>query len=276
MRSVAAVVALAACLHAGLWAYFQTTGTAPNVPKPLTSVSYAPFEGISHPDDAGSRPTEAQIRADLKAIAPYTQNVRTYSSTGGLEMVPAIAAEFGLRVTLGVWVDKNEERTEREIASALTLARRNSNINAIVVGNETILRAEHPEQALDDIVKLIQRVKRQSPVPVTTGETWDVWLDYPKLASAVDFIAAHILPYWDHIPSAQAVDHALGVFYRLRQAHPGTRIVIAEFGWPSAGYNRGVAEPGRQAQATVLRQFVTRADALGIDYNVIEAYDQPW
>src|SRR6202035_2951010 len=72
MRSVAAVVALAACLHAGLWANFQTTGNAPNVNKSLASVSYAPFEGISHPDDINSRPTEAQIRADLKAIAPYT------------------------------------------------------------------------------------------------------------------------------------------------------------------------------------------------------------
>jgi exo-beta-1,3-glucanase (GH17 family)/cellulose synthase/poly-beta-1,6-N-acetylglucosamine synthase-like glycosyltransferase len=294
MRSVAAVVALAACLHAGLWGYFQTTGNAPNVPKSLASVSYAPFEGISHPDDISSRPTEAQIRADLKAIAPYTQAIRTYSSTSGLEMVPAIAAEFGLKVTLGIWIDKTEdadgreiiwdrskrevigERNKKEIESALRLARRYSNINAIVVGNETILRAKNPEQTLADMVEVIQSVKRQSPVPVTTGETWDVWINYPRLATAVDFVAAHILPYWDHIPYTQAVDHALGVFYKLRQAHPGKRIVIAEFGWPSAGYNRGVSEPGRLEQATVLRQFVTRADALGIDYNVIEAYDQPW
>ncbi len=62
----------------------------------------------------------------------------------------------------------------------------------------------------------------------------------------------------------------------MRDAHPGKRIVIAEFGWPSAGYNRGVARPGQIEQAIVLRQFVARADALGIDYNIIEAYDQPW
>src|SRR5262249_53544826 len=62
----------------------------------------------------------------------------------------------------------------------------------------------------------------------------------------------------------------------LRQQHPGKRVVIAEFGWPSGGYNRADAEPGRLEQATVLRQFVTRADALGIDYNIIEAFDQPW
>src|ERR1700687_1072669 len=110
MRSVAAVVALAACLHVGSWAFFQTTGNAPNVNKSLASVSYAPFEGISHPDDINSRPTEAQIRTDLKAIAPYTSTIRTYRSTRGMELVPGIAAEFGLKVTLGVWLDTDLDR----------------------------------------------------------------------------------------------------------------------------------------------------------------------
>jgi len=62
----------------------------------------------------------------------------------------------------------------------------------------------------------------------------------------------------------------------LRQAYPGKRIVIAEFGWPSAGYNLKNAEPGRIEQAVVLRDFVSRAEAFGIDYNIVEAIDQPW
>src|SRR5690606_19887186 len=113
------------------------------------------------------------------------------SSTGGVEQVPGIAADFGLKVTVGAWIDKNEARNEAEIRNVLDLARRHSNINAIVVGNETTLRAE---KTVDELIKIIQRVKRQSPVPVTTGEIWNVWLDHPELATAVDFIAAHILP----------------------------------------------------------------------------------
>ena len=58
--------------------------------------------------------------------------------------------------------------------------------------------------------------------------------------------------------------------------HPGKRIVIAEFGWPSAGYNFHDANPGRMEQAAVIRDFVHRADAYGIDYNIVEAIDQPW
>ena len=272
MRTVAAVLALVACVHAGLWGLLRTKETAPDFSGQLASVSYAPFVASQHPD-FGDRPTAEQIRADLKAIAPYTRAIRTYSSTGGAELVPPIAAEFGLKVTVGAWIDKDKERNEREIASALDLAKHNSNVNAIVVGNETTLRAE---MSVPDLIKLIQRVKRSSPVPVTTGEIWTVWIDHPELASAVDFIAAHILPYWEGFDASRAVDHTIEFYNKLRRMHPGKRVVIAEFGWPSAGYNFHDANPGRMEQAFVIRDFVTRADAYGIDYNIVEAIDQPW
>src|SRR5262249_41505721 len=104
-------------------------------------------------------PTPAQIRADLKAIAPYTNAIRTYRSTRGMEQVPAIAAEFGLKVTLGIGLESNLtrdgkydlvpdpdnperkiSRNEAEIRTAIKLARTYRNVNAIVVGNETTLR----------------------------------------------------------------------------------------------------------------------------------------
>jgi glycosyltransferase involved in cell wall biosynthesis len=53
-------------------------------------------------------------------------------------------------------------------------------------------------------------------------------------------------------------------------------VVIAEFGWPSAGYNLLNAVPGQFEQASVLRNFVARAEAIGMDYNIVEAIDQPW
>src|SRR6267142_1555537 len=272
MRTVAAVVALVACLHAGLWSLLQRQHVAPNITGQLASVSYSPYSRSQHPD-YGDRPTAEQIRADLKLLSPYTRTVRTYSSTGGVELVPGIAAEFGVKVTLGIWIDKNEARNEREIQSAIALAKRYSNVNAIVVGNETTLRAE---KSVDDLIKIIQRVKRLSPVPVTTGEIWTVWIDHPELASAVDFIAAHILPYWEGFTIPQAIDNTILAYDKLRRAHPGKRIVIAEFGWPSAGYNMHNAIPGRIEQALVIRDFIARADAYGIDYNIIEAFDQPW
>ena len=272
MRTVAAVLTLVACVHAGMWALLRPEAKAPDFTGQLASVSYAPFVNSKHPD-YGDRPTEEQIRADLKAIAPYTRAIRLYSSTGGAELVPPIAAEFGLKVTLGAWIDKNQDRNEREIRSALDLARHNTNVNAIVVGNETLLRTD---MNVDELIKIIQRVKRSSPVPVTTGDIWSAWIDHPELASSVDFIAAHILPYWGGTNAQNAVDSSIEIYDKLRKMFPGKRIVIAEFGWPSAGYNFHGAEPGRMEQAELVRDFVTRAEAYGIDYNIVEAIDQPW
>ena len=272
MRTVAAVIALVACVQAGLWALSRDQINAPNVDGQLASVSYAPFEGSVNPDYGGVATAE-HIRADLKQLAPLTRAIRTYSATGGVELVPGIASEFGLRVTLGAWIDKNQDRNEREIGNVIDLAKRYSNVSSIVVGNETIYR---DDVKVNELIQLIQRVKRSTSVPVTTGEIWSVWRDHPELVSAVDYIAVHILPYWEGVSEKSAVDAAIGGYENLRRLYPGKRIVIAEFGWPSSGYNFKNANPGRIEQAIVLRNFVSRAQAYGIDYNIVEAIDQPW
>src|SRR5206468_2535629 len=272
MRAVVAVLLFVTAAHAGLWGLFQEKQPAPDFRGILPSVSYAPFEGTAHPD-VDNIPQIEKIRADLKKLSTITRAIRLYSSTGGVELVPPIAAEFGLKVTVGAWIDKNADRNKREIEAAITLAKRNSNVNGIVVGNETIFRGE---QKIDDLIELIKQVKKSVNVPVTTGEIWNIWRDNPELASSVDFIAAHVLPYWENFTSKQAVDQAVAMFQLLRDQFPGKRIVIAEFGWPSAGYNLRNAEPGPFEQASVLRNFVTRAEAIGMDYNIVEAIDQPW
>ena len=272
MRAVVAVLLFVTAAHAGLWGLFQEKQAAPDFRGILPSVSYAPFEGSAHPD-VDNIPQTEKIRADLKKLSTITRAIRLYSSTGGVELVPPIAAEFGLKVTVGAWIDKNADRNKREIEAAIGLARRNSNVNGIVVGNETIFRGE---QKIDDLIELIKQVKKSVNVPVTTGEIWNIWRDNPELASSVDFIAAHVLPYWENFTSKQAVDQAVAMFQLLRDQFPGKRIVIAEFGWPSAGYNLRNADPGPFEQASVLRNFVTRAEAIGMDYNIVEAIDQPW
>jgi exo-beta-1,3-glucanase (GH17 family)/cellulose synthase/poly-beta-1,6-N-acetylglucosamine synthase-like glycosyltransferase len=272
MRAVVAVLLFVTAAHAALWGVFQDKQQAPDFHGILPSVSYAPFEGTAHPD-VDNIPTEEKIRADLKKLSTITRAIRLYSSTGGVELVPPIAAEFGLKVTVGAWIDKHSDRNEREIDAAINLARHNSNVIGIVVGNETIYRGE---QKVDDLIEMIKRVKKSVNVPVTTGEIWNIWRDYPQLAYSVDFIAAHVLPYWENFTDKQAVDHAIAMFQLLRDQFPGKRIVIAEFGWPSAGYNLRNAVPGPFEQASVLRNFVTRAEAIGMDYNIVEAIDQPW
>ena len=104
--------------------------------------------------------------------------VRTYSSTGGAELVPEVAREFGLRVSVGAWIDKNTERNDREMRAVIDLARKHRNVDSVVVGNETIYRGE---QTIDELISKIHRVKRETSVPVTTGEIWSAWIEHPEL-----------------------------------------------------------------------------------------------
>jgi cellulose synthase/poly-beta-1,6-N-acetylglucosamine synthase-like glycosyltransferase/exo-beta-1,3-glucanase (GH17 family) len=323
MRAVVSVLLVVTAIHAAMWGVFRDKQPAPDFRGILPSTSYAPFEpGHTVADSIAD---SEKVRADLKKLSTLTRAVRLYSSTEGNELVPPIAAEFGMKVTVGAWIDKDANRNNREIESAINLARHNSNVIGLVVGNETVYRGEQvpienlgpvpeiglePEEAApilreenqrvqdaqaqpEDkraealkwalaennvvrIVKLIQRVKKSVNVPVTTGEIWNIWRDHPQLANSVDFIAAHILPYWENFSDKQAVDQAVYIYQMLRSQFPGKRIVIAEFGWPSAGYNLRNADPGPFEQAVVLRNFVARAEAIGMEYNIVEAIDQPW
>jgi len=285
MRAIVAVLFFVTAAHAALWGVLQDKEQAPDFAGQLPSVSYTPFEP-GHVVDKNVDPD--RIRADLKKLSTITRAIRSYSATEGNELVPPIAAEFGLKVTVGAWIGpgticdeadaqrlsaKCSDNNKREIDAAINLARRNSNVVGVVVGNETVYRGD---QKVEDLIEMIKKVKSAVNVPVTTGEIWNIWRDYPELASSVDFIGAHVLPYWENFSSSQAVDQAVYLYGLLREKFPGKRIVIAEFGWPSAGYNRLNADPGPFAQAVVLRNFVARAEAIGMEYNIVEGIDRPW
>src|SRR6266536_3719219 len=180
MRKVATIIALVACAHAMIWMLDNRRETPPAVAGKLASLSYNRFVG---PRSAGRQVSEAQIRGDLGTIAPLANAVRTYSSTHGLEAVPRVAAEFGLNVTLGIWIGPDAARNEQEIASALRLARENPNVARLVVGNEVVYRRERTPEELG---RIIDRVRSQSPVPVTTAENWHVFVVHPELAEHVD------------------------------------------------------------------------------------------
>src|SRR5215475_10811824 len=150
MRAIVAVLLFVSAAHAALWGVLQEKQQAPDFNGILPSVSYTPFEP-GHVVDKVVDPEK--IRADLKKLSTVTRAIRSYSATEGNELVPPIAAEFGLKVTVGAWIDKDEDRNEREIKAAIELARKNSNVNGIVVGNEVIFRGE---QKVEDLIEMIK------------------------------------------------------------------------------------------------------------------------
>lgn len=242
----------------------------------LNCLSYAPFHGDQAPFLQPLRIPDEQIAEDLKRLAKVTSCIRTYSATGAQGKITRLAAKQGLKVLQGIWIGRNLAENRREIEAALLLARRHPGvIQALIVGNEVLLRGE---LGTAKIKTYLEEVRRRSSLPVTYADVWEFWLRAPELAPAVDFVAIHILPYWedDPVEAGDAVDHIRAVRSHVVDAFYGKEIWIGEVGWPSAGRMRDGALPSPANQAMVLSGVVEAANAGGWKVNLIEAFDQPW
>ena len=129
------------------------------------------------------------------------------------------------------------------------MANQNPNIERVLVGNENILRWDGQKDLRDpnatspaQLIREIRNVKRNVKVPVSTAEPWHVWLHYPELAREVDYLAVHILPYWDEKSDEAPLDYLKSRIAMLKQAYPNKNIIVTEVGWPSNGAER--AQPG--------------------------------
>ena len=266
------VVLAIAALFTGFWALINRPVSAPNWPEQISGFSYSPFQQGQYPQK-DQYPSDDEMRRDLEIMSKLTDNIRTYSVDGTLGDIPKLAEEFGLRVTIGIWISPDKERNEREIQKAIELANNSRSVVRVVVGNEALFREEiTPEE----LIVLLDRVRAAVKVPVTTSEQWHIWEKYPQLAKHVDLIAAHILPYWEFIPVDKAGEFVLDRARDLKKLFPKKPLLLSEVGWPSNGRMRGGADASPADQAIYLRNLVNTLNRRGYNYFVIEAFDQPW
>ncbi len=260
----------AACV--GAWAWFNRPVDAPDWPEHVSGYSFSPFRDGQDPTRS-IFPTEAQIRADIEMLSEHTNRLRTYSVKGSLGDIPGIAQDYGVTVTLGIWIDKDMAANDAEIVRAIDIVNRVRNIDLVVVGNEALFRADvTPEQ----MIEYIERVRAAVKVRVTTAEPWHVWLKYPEIASHVKVIAAHVLLFWEKVPANKAVKVTLDRARELRKVYPKKRLLLAEVGWPSHGRPQGAADATPALQAIYLRAMLDKLNSGGYEYFVIEAFDQTW
>ncbi len=219
-------------------------------------------------------PTEAEIDQDLALLENKVHAVRTYSVLNNLHKVPELAAKHNLNVTLGAWIGSDFERNRQEIETLLQISNQNNpKIVRVMVGNEVLFRNEI---SVPQLIDYIREVKKRTWRPVSTSESFDIWLAHPELVAEVDFIGAHILPYWNGIAVEDAVDFVFEKLYELQKAYPKKPIVITEVGWPSDGQPFRHATASRTNQAIFLREFLNRAAEQKLAYYIVEAFDQPW
>jgi exo-beta-1,3-glucanase (GH17 family)/cellulose synthase/poly-beta-1,6-N-acetylglucosamine synthase-like glycosyltransferase len=269
---------LAATLAVGnlvAWDAWHRPVSAPDAPGPIAGFAYNAFGRWDSPIE-GKYPGNESISADLALLAQHTRRIRTYSSSEFPDL-PSIAGQHGMKVTAGVWLDGRALNDRKEIEAVKEAVRLNPNIERIIVGNESLLTGNLTVEQLIDYLKELRRSVR---VPVSTAEPWHIWMRFPELARNVDYVAVHLLPYWEGIPSEQAIDYAFERFEQVKARFPNKHVVIGEIGWPSRGdrhtYRGGTATASPVEQARFMREFLARAKGQPIDYFVMEAIDQPW
>ncbi|MFA7383173.1 MAG: glycosyl hydrolase family 17 protein [Desulfurivibrionaceae bacterium] len=278
--ALAYALALAVLFAFWCWAGLprQVPEPEPATGQPLQCVSYAPFEKDQSPFDfaTGLTIAPARIDADLAILSRRFSCLRTYS-VAGLEAVPEYAAKYGMQVLLGAWIGADHKLNQQEIEKLIVLARKNpAVVRAVVVGNEALLRREITGEQLADY---IWQVNAALPgVAVTYADVWEFWLRHPEVSQATDFVMIHILPYWEDNPVGidQAMAHIKKIREEVGQKIPGKEIVIGETGWPSQGRMREGALPSLENQARFIRGFIALANEEHWQYNLIEAFDQPW
>jgi len=273
MRASSIVVAAVfAALTFALWAWLNRPSPEPPWPDHVQGMAFSPF-GSGQDPVPQVLPTPEQLDADLRLLAGKVTAVRTYSSLKSLGQIPDIAARHQLKVAQGAWVDRELATNELEIAAAIDLANHHANVIRLVIGNEVILRND---LSVAELSRQLDRVRAAVEQPVSTAEPWDVWLKNPQLVEHVDYIAVHLLPYWEGIPVDQAIDYLAMRVAELERAYPDKQVVIAEVGWPSAGRTRDGAVASASNEAMFLRRFLQRARDEGYIYYIMEAFDQPW
>jgi len=279
-RTPAVIVSLLCALAAAL--FFYDKGRSRPLPdgptETVACVSYAPYMRDQSPFDATLTIPPAQIERDLKALSGLTDCVRTYATGQGLDKLPEIAARLGMRVYAGAWIGRKDADNQLEIKRLIAAANAHPEaIKGLIVGNEVLLRGEQTAAGLAAYIREL-RAGLTHPLPITYADVWEFWLKSPELADSVDFVTIHLLPYWEDKPTPidAAIAHVMAVWKTMHDRFAGKPILIGEVGWPSEGRRREAAEPSRFNQTRFIREFMTAAHAAGANYNLIEAFDQPW
>ena len=271
-RATLLALGITAAASFGVWDVTNRPVAVPNYTGDVAGVAFSPFHRGETPE-AHQVPTTKEIRRDLALVSQITGRIRTYTVEGGMAAIPRLARDYPLEVTLGAYLNPTIAGDDLEVSRLIDTANANPNVDRVMVGNEVLLRGDLTTAQL---IGYINQVKAGVHVPVSTAEPWHVWLKHPELAASVDYITIHLLPYWEKLPVDQALTYVMDRLDQVQKAFPDKHILIGEVGWPSNGVAVGAAHASRVNQAIFMRRFFNAARDRGLDYFVMEAFDQPW
>ncbi len=236
----------------------------------IHGLSFSPYIEGQGP---GTQIEAAQIRERLKFIQPHVRWVRSFSCSEGNELIPAIAAENGLKTMVGVWLGDDHEKNEIEITNAIAIAKA-GNADILAVGNEVLLRGDLSE---DELIAYINRVKAAAPgIPVGYVDAYFEFVDHPRVTEACDVLLANCYPFWEGCPAEHALLYMKEMYRRVLAVADGKKVIISETGWPNIGTPTKGSVPSFENAIKYFVDTYQWAEQDDIEIIYFSSFDETW
>ena len=238
----------------------------------LHGLCFSPYEEGQEPGDQLS---EAQIRRRMEIIKPYTNWIRSFSTTDGNEMIPVIAKEHGIKTLVGAWLGDDPEINEKEIQGLIKLVNEGV-VDIAAVGNEVMYRKDLTEQELLDFMYRVKDEVAGSGVPVGYVDAYYEFEARPAITEACDVILANCYPYWEGCPIEYSLLYMKEMYRKAADAGMGKDVIITETGWPDKGTGLDGAIP---SEINAMKYFINTqqwSDEDGIEIFYFSSFDESW
>lgn len=236
----------------------------------MHGLCFSPYEEGQEPGDQLS---EEQIRKRMKIIAPYTNWVRSFSTTEGNELIPKIAKEFGIKTLVGAWLGDNPETNEKELSGLIELCN-NGFVDIAAVGNEVMYRGDLTE---DELLEFLNRAKDSiKNVPVGYVDAYYEFTERPAITEACDVILANCYPFWEGCDQDYSLLYMKDMYNRALRAGNGKKVIISETGWPDKGTNLEGAFPSEE---NAIKYFINAqkwSKEEDIEMFYFSSFDESW
>ena len=235
-------------------------------------LNFGPYEGDQDPS-SGIILSEGQLEVRLALLKGYTEYIRIFGATHGLEAIPSIAVSEGFKVYASAWLSSDQAANEMEIASLIEIGK-SGNAKALIVGSEVLLRGDlSPAQ----LIGYIDQVRAALPgIPVSTADRYDQMLENPDVMEACDFLFINIYPFWDGESVECAVYKVQQAWQSVKDLANGKEVILSECGWPTGGLSIGNAAPTPENACLFLSQLANWCKTMNVKSFLFEAFDEPW
>ena len=236
----------------------------------IHGISFSPYVAGQGPETDISA---AQIESRLSVISDSVRWIRSFSCTHGLEQIPGIAKQMGLKTLVGAWIGGDAEKDAAEIEAVIEVAKA-GHADIVAVGNEVLLREELTE---DELIAYIEQVRAAVPgVPVGYVDAYYLFELHPRVTAACDVVLANCYPFWESVPAEHALLYMKEMYRRAVRVAGGKPVIISETGWPDRGTAFGNAEPSRVNAIRYFLNTMKWAEEDGIDVFYFSSFDEAW